>query len=397
LIRPLRIAMVAACPFPLPRGTPIRIHRLAEALARRGHDVHVVAYHLGDALPDPLFRIHRISGRWLGLYRKTSPGPSYRKLAVLDPLLARELSRCIESCRMDLVHAHHYEGLIVGRLARPKGIPLVYDAHTTLETELPYHSLGLPSKLKRGIGRFLDRRLPPLADHTIAVSEGVRERLTRAGTDPASITVVVNGVEVESFQPRGGAQRSEQGAGTVIFTGNLAPYQRIDLLLQAFSRVRARRPGARLLIVTGSSFEPYARAARELGIEEGVTVRDEPFERVPALLAGADVAVSPRTDGDGVPQKILNYMAAGKAIAAFAGSAGPIDDGRTGICVDGGSADALAGAILRLLEDGALARRLGDAAREEVIRHRSWDAAAARVEEVYARLLDGTPDPGPGG
>jgi len=43
----LRIAMIAACPFPWPRGTPIRIHRIAEAVARRGHAVHVVTYHLG--------------------------------------------------------------------------------------------------------------------------------------------------------------------------------------------------------------------------------------------------------------------------------------------------------------------------------------------------------------
>jgi len=394
LTGPLRIAMVAACPFPLPRGTPIRIHRLAEALARRGHDVHVVAYHLGEELRDPPFRVHRIAGRWLGLYRKTSPGPSYRKLAVLDPLLARELSRCIESCRIDLVHAHHYEGLIVGRLVRRRGVPVVYDAHTTLETELPYHSVWLPSFLKRGIGRFLDRRLPPLADHTIAVSEGVRERLLRAGADPASITVVVNGVEAEAFQPPG---NERPDAGTVIFTGNLAPYQRIDLLLEAFSRVRARRPDARLVIVTGSSFEPYAQAARDLGISEGLVLRDEPFERIPALLAGAEVAVSPRADGDGVPQKILNYMAAGKAIAAFRGSAGPLEDERTGLCAESGSAEALAGAILRLLEDRTLARRLGDAAREEVIRHRSWDAAAARVEEVYARLLAERPAAEPGG
>ena len=42
----MRIAIVAACPFPLPRGTPVRILRMAEALADRGHEVHVVTYHL---------------------------------------------------------------------------------------------------------------------------------------------------------------------------------------------------------------------------------------------------------------------------------------------------------------------------------------------------------------
>ena len=58
----MRIAMVAACPFPWPRGTPIRIHRMAEALGRRGHDVHVVTYHLGGPTPTPHMTVHRING-----------------------------------------------------------------------------------------------------------------------------------------------------------------------------------------------------------------------------------------------------------------------------------------------------------------------------------------------
>ena len=49
----LTIAMVAACPFPAPRGTPIRALRLAEALAARGHRVHVVTYHYGQGEVHP--------------------------------------------------------------------------------------------------------------------------------------------------------------------------------------------------------------------------------------------------------------------------------------------------------------------------------------------------------
>ena len=47
-MRRYRVAMLAACPFPAARGTPIRILRIAEELARRGHDVDVVTYHLGS-------------------------------------------------------------------------------------------------------------------------------------------------------------------------------------------------------------------------------------------------------------------------------------------------------------------------------------------------------------
>ena len=56
----LRVAVVAACPFPHERGTPVRIRRLAEGLAARGHDIHVATYHLGDAVDLPGVRTHRI-------------------------------------------------------------------------------------------------------------------------------------------------------------------------------------------------------------------------------------------------------------------------------------------------------------------------------------------------
>ena len=56
----LRVAVVAACPFPYPRGTPVRILRLSEEIAARGHEVHVVTYHLGAGeVSDPI-HLHRI-------------------------------------------------------------------------------------------------------------------------------------------------------------------------------------------------------------------------------------------------------------------------------------------------------------------------------------------------
>jgi len=114
-----RVAVVAACPFPCPRGTPIRIFRIAEALAYRGCDVHVVTYHLGEITPAAEqklpFQIHRIPQ--IKTYTKTSAGPSYQKL-LLNALLLRRLLQVLEQYPIDLIHAHHYEGLLVGLGAR---------------------------------------------------------------------------------------------------------------------------------------------------------------------------------------------------------------------------------------------------------------------------------------
>ncbi|HJX88227.1 MAG TPA: glycosyltransferase, partial [Gemmatimonadales bacterium] len=86
----LTVAVIAACPFPARRGTPVRIQRLAEELTQRGHRVVVVTYHHGTGDPDPSVEVRRI--RPIRSYNKLGPGPSYRKLLLLDPMLMVKLA-----------------------------------------------------------------------------------------------------------------------------------------------------------------------------------------------------------------------------------------------------------------------------------------------------------------
>lgn len=378
----MRIAMIAACPFPWPRGTPIRIHRLAEAVARRGHDVHVLTYHLGQVLERAEFTVHRT--RDVPSYRYTAPGPTLRKLVLLNPMLSQLLRTLEREQPFDVVHAHHYEGILVAMCARTV-TPIVYDAHTMLAGELPYYRLGLPRWFKRWIGGVLDRRLPRRAARIITVSDSIRDQLIAIGAArEGQVSVIPNGVDWRRFEPAGGARRPGE---SLIFTGNLAAYQGIDLMLDAFALLRQRRPNARLLMVTDSSFDAFEEQARSLGLREAIDVCTAPLEQLPALLAGADVALNPRVDCDGIPQKLLNYMAAGKPIVSFCGSGASLTHERTGLCVPDGDTRAMADAIDRLLGDEILADRLGAAARKQVQTEFSWDRAAARVEQVYQLSL----------
>jgi glycosyltransferase involved in cell wall biosynthesis len=382
--RPLRIAMVAACPFPYPRGTPIRIFRMAEALANRGHEVHVVTYHLGQATENLPFHVHRIPD--VRTYRDCGPGPSVQKLALLDPLLCRELTRVLRQYRIDVIHAHHYEGLLVSLAIRGSTTPpVVYDAHTLLDTELPYYGFGFSSRLKSRVGAMFDRHLPGRAAHVISVTSVLRDRLVAMGAVVASkATVIENGVEGGLFDSIAAAPTAHE---TVIFTGNLAPYQGMDQLIHAMAGVHARRPDARLLVVTDSSFAPYEMLARALGVREHIDVVNAGFDRLPSYLLAADVAVNPRVVCDGVPQKLMNYMAAGRPIVSFPGSAAHLRHGSTGWIALDSSPAALADGIVRLLGDPALARRLGAAAREQILRDFSWEGNAEKTESVYGQVL----------
>jgi glycosyltransferase involved in cell wall biosynthesis len=257
----------------------------------------------------------------------------------------------------------------------------VYDAHTLLSSELPTYRLGLPRRFVRALAPRLDRHLPRRADRIIAVSETIRHALATLGASAAErMYVIPNGVECERFP-------AEQGAApdgpTVIFTGNLAPYQGVDFMLEAFAKLRARRTEVRLMIVTDSPFTPFEALAQRLGVRAAVDLRRATFPQQPALLAAATVAINPRVRCDGIPQKLLNYMAAGLPIATFESSSGPVQHGVTGLRVPDGDTAAMADALERLLTDRTLARTLGEAARGQARREFSWDQVAVRIEQVY--------------
>jgi glycosyltransferase involved in cell wall biosynthesis len=384
--------VVAACPFPERRGTPVRIQRIAEGMARRGHDVHVVTYPFGSGPLGEGLTVHRVPRA--GTRHRTAPGPSPSKLLVLDPLVTWRLRRILRTRPIDVIHAHHYEGLLVAVAARiGTGIPVVYDAHTLLATELPTYAPHLPAGLKRAMGTRLDRWLPGWADHVISVSDTIREVL-RSDTrlEDGQVTSVSNGVEVELFD-RAGAAPARERPPTVVFTGNLASYQGIDLLLEAFRQVRTARPDVRLRIVTESSFAEHEASARALGIREAIEVVETGFDDVPRLLATADVAVNPRPDCSGIPLKLLNYMAASKPAVSFEGSAPGVVHGRTGWLVAKGDVAAFARGILALVDDPALAQEIGGRARRHVETHHSWAAAAEATEEVYRLTLERTRRP----
>lgn len=377
--------MVAACPFPCPRGTPTRILRLAEALGRRGHEVHVVTYHIGEPVSGP-FQVHRIGD--VPGYRRTAPGPSARKLVQLDPALGVLLRDVLKRQAIELIHAHHYEGLLCARWARRRGaVPLIYDAHTLLDSELPFYFPRGARGVARAAGRLLDGWLPPWADEVVTVSAGIRAALLhRTRLLPEQITVVPNGVEDAWYGPAARAPANgAAGQRTLIFTGNLAPYQGIDLLLRSFRLVLDRLSNVKLRIVTGSSFAPYEELARELGVREYVELVPDDVEHTAEYLAAADVALNPRVVCAGTPQKLLNYMAAGTPIVSFKGSAAMLEHGHTAWLAVDADETSFADGALRCLDDPALAMAMATEARH-LARLHSWEAAAVTLETIYERL-----------
>lgn len=361
---------------------------MAQALAERGVEIHVVAYHYGDgALAEPPYRLHRTVRAPGG--RRTLPGPSPAKLLVFDPLLFIRLLDVVRRCGIRVIHAHHYEGLAVAlAVRRLTGVAVVYDAHTLLHAELPYYAPALLRPLLRHVGRWLDHKLPALADHVIATTEEIRDFICAGAVEPAQVSVIGNGIEdvgadIAAAEAAAGPERARE---RVVFAGNLAAYQGVDLLLRAFAKVAAARPGAELVLVTSSRFERLRPLAAELGLDGRVRLVDAQGAALwPELLAAGALA-NPRVESPGQPLKLLNYMAAGRAIVSFAGSAKGLTHGVDVWAVADGDIDAFAAALGMMLDRPALAGELGANARRRVFEDYAWTAVADRVKAVYALL-----------
>lgn len=388
MAKKLRIAFIAACPFPYPRGGPVRIYRMAEALTEFGHEVHVITYHLGNQSDQAPFKIHRIPA--IPFYQKVEPGPTYSKVFIIDLILSIKILSTFIKYRFDIIHAHHYEGMIAALPLRLiSRVPIIFDAHTLLETELHHYDLFLPISTKFWIANKFDRIIPKYANYIISVSEVIQNRLMQnAKIASEKISVIPNGVELESFlQATPDIERNGNRSLILAYAGNFSHYQRIDLLLETFSLIRDKHPKIVLEIHSEDDVNKIKSLVDELGLEENVRLFYTPFVDLPQRLSGADILLNPRLDGAGLPIKLINYMAAGKAIVSFSGSAHVIIHQQTGWVVDGNSPSELAKGILHLVNDEKMRVTLGTNARNYAKENFNWAARSEIISKIYFQLL----------
>ena len=373
------------------------IESIARGVAARGHRVDVVLPHhpeLRRPAGEPVsFHPYRYApldrwSRW-GYAQSLRKDVSVRAGAfLLAPLVALALRRIVaerlRALRYDVVHAHWVvpnAALVVG-LARRHRVPLVVSLHGSdvfvAETLLP--------------ARVLARRALRQAGAVTACSEDLHRRALRLGARPERTRTVPYGVAAMD----GGdvdipAVRAELGApaGTtlVVGLGRLVEKKGFTYLIEAATRV----PGVRVALAgegdLRADLEGQVAATGAPVVLVGALARSS----VAAALAAADIVVVPSVvdragNVDGLPNVLLEAMAAGRAVVAsrVAGIPDVVTDGVDGILVAPGDASGLAAALARLAGDPALRQRLGTAAREMVTRRLSWEQAARTFEETYA-------------
>ena len=379
-----RIAMVAACPFPAPRGSQVLIRDLARALADRGHDVHVVTYPEGESLWSVHgIHVHRVgtSGGYTGRHAL-----SWRKVT-LDVGLLRVLYRVVRRERIDVIHAHNYEAPVLAYVVRAlTGVPVVYHSHNVLGDELSYYVRGRWARMAAArLGSLLDAHVPRRADFCIALTPEIETCLRRHGVPPRRLATVPPGATLRADAD---VDRPPPLAPfTIVYAGNCDAYQDLDVLWEAVTLLHRERPAVAVRLVThdrewARDASPGLAALLAAGVAQVVVAPG--YREVRRQMAGAHALVCPRGSWSGFPIKLINYMAAGRAIVAADGSAKGVVDGETGLTFRNGSAVGLAAALRRLHDEPALRQRLGENARIAARARYSWRRAAAQIEAIYA-------------
>lgn len=241
--------------------------------------------------------------------------------------------------------------------------------------------------------RPIARLVLPRAERVIAVSRFTRSEAIALGADPMKVSVLQVGAPDPIAVPKAevDALRKALGGGRIVLSvARLAPHKGHDRLINA---VAALPEDVRLVVVgDGTARTGLQEQVRAAGLQNRVSfsglVSDE---QLPRYFAAADcfALLSRETSGpqggfEGGGIALVEAAAYGLPIVAGATGGIPetIRDGETGLLVDPEDQRAVRRALARLLDDRALAKRLGDAARTMAVQERSWTVFVARLEAV---------------
>ena len=395
-------------------GQGVYVRRLSRALADLGHQVEVLS---GPPYPelDPGEGVRLTRLPSLDLYRPETPFRPQRPIrGPIDLLefaimcgagfpepLSFSLRAWIELRRrrhpVDLVHDNQCLGYGLLGIAA-SGLPVLATVHHPVQIdrrlELARAPRGRRASLRRWYGfTRMQARVARRLAHVITVSAAARDDVVRElGVRRERITVVPNGIDADLFRPL--PDRPRRSGRVVSMAGLDAPIKGLEPLLRGFARVRARRPAELVIVGCPRSDGPAARLLDELRLNGSVRFLGGLSDQaLVELYASAEAAVVPSLyEGFSLPA--LEAMACGvPLVASRAGGLPEVTggDGEAALLVPPGDPEALAAALLTVLSDPDLGRRLGSRGRERATRCFSWEVTARATVDVYRAVLARTP------
>lgn len=309
-----------------------------------------------------------------------------------DTLAVLDLALFLKRRFYHIVHTHNSKAGFVGRLAaRLAGVPVV--VHTV-------HGFSFHDQeplWRQWLFRRMERLASRWCDHLIFISQPLLSWAMREGIgNRTQRKKIYSGIELERFQPasletRAGSRKKwglGQGDAVVGMVSKLWNGKGHAQLLHAFQKVRQVKAEARLVIVgEGYLLEELQRLAAKLGLEGSVLFTGFQMDVAP-LIATFDVAVLPSLF-EGMGRVLLEAMAMETPVVASRVGGIPelVEHGTNGYLVRPGDSEGLKDAILKILDNPFLARKMGQEGRKKVKAEFDALTMVDAIEDVYRELL----------
>lgn len=348
---------------------------LAETLRQRGARVLVVCPPTAQYIPQLTAKqipyrtmaLGMNAGRWRGLLGT---------LALLNPVSRLRLRHHIKALAAEaptiFVCPFPREQILVTNVSREQAIHSVWVLHA------PLHYL--PHRL---IVRPLLARLAPRADAIVAIAPSLAKQYIELGFPKQRITVIPNMVAAPSMSE---TARTGNYRHTIGVASRLTHSKGVQFLIAAMPAILQRHPSAELWIAgSGRYASALRRQVRRLGLRDSVRFMGY-VDMTEQFYRDLTVFVCPSADpGEGLPTVILEAMRAGTPVVATAvgGVADLLLDEHAGKLVSPASPQALAQAVVTLLDDPVRAEALGIEGRRVIQQQHTAD----RVAENFLQLL----------
>ena len=359
----LRVAMVSEYYYPHLGGVTEHVHYLSRELRRLGHHVDILTSTID---PDD----HRE-----GVVRLGRSVPVYGNASMARITVSRRLRErmrgVLREGRYDLVHVHCPLNPTLPMLAIEEAqVPVVGTVHT-----------WFPSSLAYAMGRAYFQRLLDRVDVPIAVSEAAAQAHDRYFR--AQWRVIPNGIDLDEFRPQLARPATMPAdVPTILFVGRFDPRNSLGMLFEAFAAVQRELPAAQLVVVGDGPLRRHYR--RLAGDNPGIRFTGPLIGERAAHYAAASVYACPTTRASfGIT--LLEAMATGTPVVCsdLHGFRCVVSHEQEALLTPVGDVEQLARALVRILTDDALRKRLGSRGLERA-RQFGWHIVAQQLLEVYA-------------
>lgn len=368
-------------------GHTVRASAMLGELEKRGHQIFTIEAASGQGSQTAVKTYRTVVKKLLP--RPIAMQMRDRARVAYGHRYGERLIEAVEKHHPDVILETHIAFSQAGQRASERtGCPLALDDVAPSWEEEQQYGVGA-GKLAREIHRTVTGK----ASLLVAVSGVIRRLLTEDGIPDSKIVTISNGIDPSFFQSHSESVRKRyripHDAVVILFVGSFQPYHRVDLLIEAFAKVKVNPP-AHLLLVGEGQRTPEAKAAAErLGLMDKITFTGRiPYQEVAEYVTAGDVAVMPATNSYGNPMKIYEYMAQGKAVVA------PNQETITEIVTHQHNAvlfqpenvDGLAAALQTVIEDANLRRKIAQQARIDADSH-TWAKRAEVLEHALEKIL----------